>query len=100
MIPIVYKVLTVASCIVIVLMGTFTAINKMGPSTNHIVRFAWILITCGALGVCLTQIFNECAPTPGVSQTMAWFGLCIFLACDRRKYFTQNRLIKTNDSAN
>jgi hypothetical protein len=103
MIPVVYKVITLASCGSIVFMGLFLAINRMGPNTSHVVRMAWILITCGAFGVGLTQIVGH-VPVPSAAQTMDWFGTAMFLAFDRRNYFVPKHprptLVKTQDSAN
>lgn len=103
MIPILCKVVTVTACVSIVFMGLFMALNKMGPSTSHVVRFAWILITWGAFGVGLAQIFgHDTAPT--LVQTVGWLGTGLFLAFDRRDYFVTKpiraTLVKTNDSAN
>lgn len=103
MIPVVYKALTIASCVSIVFMGLFLVINKMGPNTSHIIRFAWILITCGAFDIVLTQSMGH-GDTPNAAQTMAWLGIAMFLAFDRRDYFVMKyprpTLVKTQDSAN
>lgn len=103
MIPIVLKVLTVLSCVTIVLLGLFLGLNKMGRKTNHLIRIAWILITCGAFGVTLTHTFGH-GPAPRISQTAAWLGIAIFLAFDRRAFLLPNKypriLSKAPDSAN
>ena len=104
MILVMFKALTVLSCLSIVFMGLFMGINKMGPKTNHFVRIAWILITCGAFGVALAQIFGKNVAAPGMWQTAAWLGTAIFLAFDRREFFMPNKhpraLSKAPDSAN
>lgn len=101
MIPSLLQWTTILACAGIVLMGMFMAINNMGRCTRHVVRFAWILITCGAFGTIAGQLSGH--PAPGIAECMGWLGISLFVAFDRRKYFVippNGRILRGKGSAN
>lgn len=67
---------------VVFVSGLFFAIKNMSRCTKSSIRFAWIFMTTGALGVLVAPVFGVRAPS--LSETVMMVGFAVFILCERR----------------
>ena len=83
MMQIIINLMTQASSLVVLAL-TLTIINSMTAGTNHLVRFAYILIATAALAGILAPMAQEnWAPTP--ASFLGMVGMAVLLIVDRRR---------------
>jgi uncharacterized membrane protein HdeD (DUF308 family) len=75
--------LNMAAAAVIVAHGIFSVINSMSHRTGHAMRFAWVMLTMGALGVLVGPVFGRLPPGPSFTFVLA--GLAVSIIVDRRR---------------
>jgi len=68
---------------VILINGLFFTINRMGRHTRHGIRFAWMVMVTGSLGVLLGPLFGY--PPPSPAATLMHIGFALFVMFNRRK---------------
>lgn len=75
-------IIQMVSAAVVLIAGLFFAIKQMGRCTKASIRFAWISMTTGALGVLIAPIFG--VRSPSFPETVLMVGVAIFIICERR----------------
>ncbi len=89
MVATIYQTASVIACSAIAFMGVFMAINRMGRSTCHIARAAWVFITTAAFGVLVGPLYGR-MPSD-LAETVMYVGVAFFLVFDRREVFKSEK---------
>lgn len=75
-------IVNMSAASVVFVCGLFFAIKNMSRCTKTSIRFAWIFMTTGALGVLIAPVFTVRSPT--IPETVLMVGVAIFIICERR----------------
>lgn len=82
-------IVSIIAALIIVIHGIFIVINHMNRFTPSGMRFAWILITAGAMGALLLPIFYARYPT--VLEAILMVGFAVFILAERRDRIVYRR---------
>jgi hypothetical protein len=69
--------LNLLAAAVILVDGMFFTINRMTKHTRHGMRFAWLTMTTGALGILISPLFYKWHPTPWETTLIVGLALCM-----------------------
>lgn len=75
-------IVNMCAAAVVFVSGLFFAIKNMNRCTSTGIRFAWIFMTTGALGVLIAPVFGARSPT--IPETVLLVGFAIFIHYERR----------------
>lgn len=75
-------ILNLIAAAVILGKGVFFVINRMDRHTRHSIRFAWLVMTTGALGIVIAPLYGYAHPD--MWGTALSVGVALYVVCDRR----------------
>lgn len=82
MISTMLTVISMCAAAVIFISGLFSAVNKMTRCTSVGIRFSWIFLTTGSLGVLISPFFH--VRTLSISETILLVGIASYIIFERR----------------